>query len=107
MLLDKVLEVPSCKGYTQYVKAFLDATHGDMTDYQAIVKLLVEQHRQQCAASGVSGQRGDRHDGDARRGGSLDKCMMGDIQGPRPHHGTGHGAHSSTGGCQRWSNLAA
>ena len=37
---------------------------------------------------------------------TLDKCMMGNIQGPGPHHGTGHGAHSSTGGCQRWSNLA-
>ena len=43
------------------------------------------------------------------RGGpaTLDECMMGDIQGPEPHHGTGHDAHSSTGGCQRWSNLAA
>ena len=43
------------------------------------------------------------------RGGpaTLDKCMMGNIQGPGPHHGTGHGAHTSTGGCQRWSNLAA
>ena len=46
-LLDKVLEVPSCKSYTQYVKAFMDATNGDMTDYQGIVKLLIEQHRQQ------------------------------------------------------------
>ena len=44
----RVLEVPSCKSYTQYVKAFMDATNGDMTDYQGIVKLLVEQHRQQC-----------------------------------------------------------
>ena len=34
-LLDKVLEVPSCKSYTQYVKAFMDATNGDMTDYHA------------------------------------------------------------------------
>ena len=41
-LLDKVLEVPSCKSYTQYVKAFMDATNGDMTDYQGIVKLLIE-----------------------------------------------------------------
>ena len=38
---------------------------------------------------------------------ALDKCMMGNIQGPGPHHGTGHDAHSSTVGCQRWSNLAA
>ena len=67
-LLDKVLEVPSCKSYTQYVKAFMDATNGDMTDYQGIVKLLVEQHRQQCAAGGLSGQSGGRGDNDARRG---------------------------------------
>jgi hypothetical protein len=71
MLLDKVLEVPSCKGYTQYVKAFIDATHGDMTDYQAIVKLLVEQHRQHYAASGLGGQGGGRGDSDTRRGGSA------------------------------------
>ena len=70
-LLDKVLEVPSCKSYTQYVKAFMDATNGDMTDYQGIVKLLVEQHRQQCAAGGLSGQSGGRGDSDTRRGGSA------------------------------------
>ena len=70
-LLDKVLEVPSCKSYTQYVKAFMDATNGDMTDYQGIVKLLVEQHRQQCAAGGLSGQSGGRGDNDTRRGGSA------------------------------------
>ena len=55
-------------------------------------------------------RRGEKGTTELRsRGGpaTLDKCMMGDIQGPRPHHGTGHGAHSSTGGCQRWSNLAA
>ena len=70
-LLDKVLEVPSCKSYTQYVKAFMDATNGDMTDYQGIVKLLVEQHRQQCAAGGLGGQSGGRGDNDTRRGGSA------------------------------------
>ena len=49
----------------------MDATNGDMTDYQGIVKLLIEQHRQQYAASGLSGQGGGRGDSDARRGGSA------------------------------------
>ena len=39
---------------------------------------IVEQHRQQCAASGVSGQRGDRHDGDTRRGGSANVIEEGE-----------------------------
>ena len=49
----------------------MDATNGDMTDYQGIVKLLVEQHRQQCAAGGLGGQSGGRGDNDTRRGGSA------------------------------------
>ena len=45
-LLDKVLEVPSCKSYTQYVKAFMDATFPP--DLLAMMRLSEASRRERC-----------------------------------------------------------
>ena len=63
-LLDRIYsDCPACRTYVEYVQA-LNKTGGvDMNDYQAVVKLLVDHHRQ--FGYGVASGGG----GDGRRGG--------------------------------------
>ena len=98
MLLDKVLEVPSCRdGHGRPAQRHLRHNRA-ATAQRKQVSVVTRQGWQganRAAITGGSGYAGQVHDGEYPGSGTAS------------WDGAGHDAHASTGGCQRWSNLAA
>ena len=68
MLLDKVMSVPACVTYVQYVRAFSAVNGKSLDDYQGVAKMLVDLHREHTATAKFNGESigGGGHRGRAR-----------------------------------------